>query len=236
MDYNRQMPWTKEEDDLLLKMRAQGMTFADIGRKLNKDHRRVWYRLNHVLTRDCQRVSRWTPEEDAIISSVRAEGKAWKEAAMRLGPHRTAYAVRNRYYKVMQKRKTSSPAAEQSIGSPARPVLCSPSVTLASIGGRRGYATKGAPYTPRTMKSWTQEEDDTVQRMWKEGFSKTAIATELKRSVSSVNHRFHRLSRLSRGTSTVRLQRFFPEDDDKLVHLRDSGMTWYDVPGSDLVA
>ena len=65
------LPWTKEEDEELMRLRALGKTYAQcaeaIGRSLNSCESR-WRTLHSPKSRPAP--SMWTPEEDALLADL----------------------------------------------------------------------------------------------------------------------------------------------------------------------
>lgn len=102
-DYTPEV-WTKEEDALLLDLHGKGVPAEEINRRLNRDARVVWRRNVKINPNYQRKLQYWTSGEDGIVWSMRSKGKDWREIAMVLGPNRTHLAVKNRHYRLTEKR------------------------------------------------------------------------------------------------------------------------------------
>lgn len=91
--------WTPEEDEVLLKMRADGFSFPQIGQAMGRNPVQAashWRNLQK--TRACglkkQVAPPWTPEEDALVDEWRAQKITWAEIGRRLKRSHTSCSVR----------------------------------------------------------------------------------------------------------------------------------------------
>lgn len=129
--------WTEEQDSLLRNLLAQGLFITEVAQRLRKNYQSVHSRARKTNLHVTRKFKPYTPGDDETISGMRRDGKTWKEIAMKLGPNRTPESVSEHYYRYMQKCNDSPSSEQKTIGSPARPMLHSPSADLASIGGKR---------------------------------------------------------------------------------------------------
>lgn len=221
VDYAREV-WTEEQNVTLASLAAEGLTVAQIARRMGQKPDSVRCRCKTMKLETVSACHRWTCGEEQSLLSMVKERTSWGEIALRLGPHRTPSAV-SRHYGVMKKRGLRPVKDQKATSSASSPRFHAPSVTLSSIGGKRGYATKGAVYTSRTARTWTEDDSQTLVRVKTEGSPWTEIATELGRTVHSVRlHYFRR----QRG-KCFKVQRYLAAEDDKLERLRDGGMSWF---------
>lgn len=82
--------WTPEEDEQLLRYRAEGLTAREIAARM-KDRSHSAVRTRTVLIASDNRNRTWTDEEKELVFSMKADGKSNKEIARRID--RTLSAV-----------------------------------------------------------------------------------------------------------------------------------------------
>ena len=95
-------PWSREEENRLLKLRGQGMSWAEIHEFFPQ---RSWeavsgryYRLSGdpSAKKPPKKAKTWDAEEDKLLLELREENLPWVEIAKRF-PARTAGAIQHRY-------------------------------------------------------------------------------------------------------------------------------------------
>ena len=90
--------WTKEEDETILRLHAQGIQWSDIAAQLpGRVKRQIRYRYINVLDPTLKR-SYWTNAEDEmLINKQRVLGNDWLEVAKFI-PGRSALSVKNHWH------------------------------------------------------------------------------------------------------------------------------------------
>lgn len=81
--------WTKEEDELLLKLRAEGFTAREMTLKVNRSYHSIRTRLATLATDNKRKP--WTEKEKELAIQLKQQGRTNKSIAFELG--RTATAV-----------------------------------------------------------------------------------------------------------------------------------------------
>lgn len=223
MDYAK-YPWTAEEDRLLLDLFAQGLSPAGVAQKLGRSERAIYSRRSKINPGFRRILHPWNREEEQIISNMRAEGISWREVALKLGPHRSEAGAGKYYNSVMKRRDARPLITRQSAMSSGKSCPRLLTTTLASIGGKREGSTEVRRYTPRIVKSWTQEDLNSLARMRKEGHSRKEISAKLQRTISSVSTKAWEQSK---GAKPPLRRRFTEAEDEKLMRLYDLHPSWY---------
>lgn len=101
-DKKQNTVFTKEVMETVMRMRADGKTFNEIGAAVGLNPRAVESKVYRDRKQQglCEcRFTPFTPEQDAVIRQMRAEGKLWKEIGEELG--RSSGSVRKHAHKVL---------------------------------------------------------------------------------------------------------------------------------------
>lgn len=89
--------WTKEEDELLLKLREEGFTSREMALRLpGRTDSAIRMRLSAIATDKMNRT--WTEEEKELAQQLKQEGRTVKHIAYKLG--RSTNAVSSYFYKL----------------------------------------------------------------------------------------------------------------------------------------
>lgn len=204
--------WTEREDAIICRMRARGLDFDDIAKKLpNRTLFAVQRRVAHLVGqgRIASWRARWSEEENSLLCKLQAQGL--QASAMK--PHfkdRTRSAIVHQLRLLEREGRIQAERSDSPIG-PAwtdreEAVLVQmrkDGATLDEIAAKLKRRTRSAvaakaqalidaeelpraAFAPLSKRPWTLEEDELVVEMRKAGKSATAMAAALGRSVASV--------------------------------------------------
>lgn len=95
--------YTPEQEQRIIELYKQGMTYADIGKIVGKSKSAMKQKIDKMrkeqnFERECQLRSKYggyTPAQDAVIREMRAQGKSYEEIGDQIG--KSKEAVRKRY-------------------------------------------------------------------------------------------------------------------------------------------
>lgn len=190
--------WTEEEKELLLKLRAEGLTAKEIALRLPG---RTEATVRNLAAKLAPKNTKWTQEEDDLIEQLFLEGISYKLIAKRF-PNRTTDAVRSRVSTIITstgkapKRKSAyewSAAKTDLIiqmreeGKTNQEIAEATGVTVSVVSHKVVDLIKSGRVQPRLIHmDWNEEEELALCDLRSQGLSNEQIARQLGRTHPSV--------------------------------------------------
>ena len=196
--------WTAEDEELLMKLFEDGLTFKEIAAKLGRTMNACITKRATILKNTnmpnestaSPRIKTWTEEEEELLMKLYSEGMVFKEISAKLG--RTEIAC------IMKKNK----------------ILKSSDINSKSI-----------PLT-RTI-SWTIEEEELLMRLYRDGVTFKEIATKMGRTVQACRNKKNKILKASdiysKSIPLTRTTLWTTEEEELLMRLYRDGVTFKEI-------
>ena len=179
--------WTTEDYALLEELREQGLTIAEIARRLERTVAAVNEKIMHC---GLKRQKAWHEDEDLLLIGAIERGSTGKEAAELL-PGRSALACRQRALFLLGPRGFA-PWRPDEREDLKRAVLAGENLREwarehgRGICGVRWQCRNMGLRHPSAVRPYSAEEDEEIREAYRRGLTARAIAARLGRSVSGV--------------------------------------------------
>ena len=247
--FKRGRRWTSDEEELLLKLRGQRMSWAEIDPYFPE---RGWKAIStkyYDMVRDpsvekpTRKTKFWTREEDELFLKLIETNASWEEIGEQL-PGRTLGAIKRRYSVLI---KGSRPAPE----SVAKQFSAEEDKLLLDLD-KKGVPWKGrvkffedrtlsalqsrfskiTPIRSPALRKYTPEEDDLLREAIESGKSVEEISQLLGKKPLSVKRRIVRLGELGQldPPPQTASKRSYTDAEFELMHeMRKKKMEWKDI-------
>ena len=177
-------PYTAEEDARIVQWREEGVTFAEIAKRLGRNPNSGSVKIRHqrLVSDGGVRAprARWTAEELEIVREHYPDIETLAE----LLPHRTEHAVRVAYVRNFATSRFPQKETPHKMPDHLRLAFWEFVVDTLEESGRDKLVK-------RTCKGWTERDEAELERMIKAGISRREIGAALGRTHGAITKHIH---------------------------------------------